>query len=104
LGAIAGNPATGVLGTALGANSETDATRQAIDDCQSKGGGGGCRVEIAYHNQCAVLVVGSRGSLTARAASKEEASKIGIAKCSTDGDTSCRVFYSACTEPIFHKY
>lgn len=39
-GAIAGNPTTGILGTALGANSKADATRQAIGDCQSKGGGG----------------------------------------------------------------
>lgn len=103
-GAIAGNPTIGILGSALGASSETEATQQAISDCQSRGGGAGCRIEIAYHNQCAVLVVGDKGSLTARAASIEEASQIGMEKCTEDGDSRCRVHYSACTEPIFHQY
>ena len=103
-GAIAGNPTTGILGSALGASSEAEAARRAISDCESKGGGTGCRVEIAYHNQCAVLVADDEASVFARAASIEEASRIGLSKCQADGGRSCRVFYSACTEPIFHRY
>lgn len=103
-GAIAGNPTTGILGSAVGARSKTEAVRRAIGDCEEKGGGRGCRVEIAYHNQCAVMVVGDNGSLTARAGSIEEASRIGIEKCGEDGDRECRVYYSACSDSVFHKY
>ncbi len=102
-GAIAPSPAGGILGTALGASSKQEAERRALADCKTKGGGGACLVEIAYHNQCAAMILGERTYSLARAISVESASEIGIRKC-REKNKSCSVYYSACTEPIFHNY
>ncbi|WP_242162771.1 DUF4189 domain-containing protein [Lysobacter sp. M15] len=102
-GAIAPSPVGGVLGTSLGASSKEEAERLALKDCTSKGGKA-CEVEIAYQNQCAVMVTGKANYRFASAASIPEASQLGIQLCKERGDDSCSVYYSACTEPIFHKY
>lgn len=101
-GAIAPSPVGGVLGTALGASSKEEAERLALEDCKAKGGGA-CKVDIAYHNQCAVMVLGDEVFNTAHAASIEEAANIGMQQCQRESG-NCRVYYSACTEPIFHRY
>ena len=102
-GAIAPSPVGGVLGAALGASSKGEAERIALEDCKAKGGGA-CEVEFAYHNQCAVMVLGKANYRFAGAASVSEASQAGIKLCQDRGDSNCRVYYSACTEPIFHRY
>ena len=101
-GAIAPSPKGGVLGTALGASSKEEAERLALADCKAKGGGA-CEVDLAYHNQCAVMVLGDKVFNTAHAASIEEASNLGLQQCEVESG-NCKVYYSACTEPIFHKY
>lgn len=101
-GAIAPSPQGGVLGAALGASSKEEAERLALADCKAKGGGA-CEVRLAYHNQCAVMVLGNNIYRTASAGSIEGAAEISIGACSKE-DTNCRVYYSACTEPIFHRY
>lgn len=101
-GALVGDPQKGVMGTAVGASTEQQAIQLAITDCKSKGGGG-CTDEFTYKNQCAVMVIGDKGSTRGSAASIEEATASGMRECSQN-DTNCRVYYSACTEPIFHKY
>lgn len=102
-GAIAGHSSKPILGTAVGANSEAQAREIALQDCKAKGGGAGCRLDIAYHNQCAVLVTGDNIYITYSAASIKRAAELGMAECGK-ADTNCRVYYSACTEPIFHYY
>ena len=102
-GAIAPSPVGGVLGTALGASSKEEAERLALADCKAKGGGA-CEVEIAYHNQCAVMVTGQVNYRFASAGSISEASQLGIKLCEERGDNNCMVYYSACTEPTFHHY
>lgn len=101
-GAIAPSGRDAVLGTAVGASSEADAERLAMADCKAKGGEG-CKVQITYRNQCAVMVVGDQFLGTAHAESVEMASDIGIRNCDAT-DTNCKVYYSACTEPKFHRY
>lgn len=101
-GAIAPSPQGGVLGTAVGASSKEEAERLALADCKAKGGGA-CEIDIAYHNQCAVMILGDKFISTFSNATIEEASERGLAHC-RDTDTNCRVYYSACTEPIFHRY
>lgn len=101
-GAIAPSPKGGVLGTALGASNREEAEQLALADCKAKGGVE-CEIELSYHNQCAVMTVGDKFLGSAHAASIERASEIGIAGCQRN-DTNCRVYYSACTEPIFHQY
>jgi hypothetical protein len=101
-GAIAPSPVGGVLGTALGARSKEEAERLALDDCEAKGGRA-CEVNLAYHNQCAVMIVGDDYLTSYSNATIEEATRRGLRECSKD-NSNCRVYYSACTEPIFHKY
>ena len=101
-GAIAPSPIGGVLGTAVGARSKKEAERLALADCKAKGGKA-CEVEIAYHNQCVVMVSGQANYRFASAGSISEASQLGIKLCKQRGDSNCNVYYSACTEPIFHK-
>lgn len=102
-GAIVGHSSQPILGAAVGAKSEDEAKRSALADCKAKGGGSGCRLDLTYYNQCAVLVTGDNLYNTARAESIERAAQLGMTKC-VESDTNCRVYYSACTEPIFHKY
>lgn len=101
-GAIAPSPVGGVLGTALGASSKEEAERLALADCEAKGGGA-CEVNLAYHNQCAVMIVGDNYLTSYSNATIEEATARGLRECGKD-NTNCRVYYSACTEPIFHHY
>ena len=57
-------------------------------------------------HQCAVMLVGNggyNGVCLNRAATIEEAKADGMKECESKGDR-CRVYYSACTEPIFHRY
>ena len=101
-GAIAPSPKGGVLGTALGASSKEEAERLALEDCKAKGGAA-CQVDLVYHNQCAAMVVGDKRLRLQGAESIEAASALAMSRC-TDSDTNCKVYYSACTEPIFHRY
>lgn len=101
-GAIATSETNRALGTAVGANSEEEAKRQALFDCKEQKGDG-CRVDLTYHNQCAVMVVGKKQLGLSRAASIAEATADGLKECTAKGD-NCRVYYSACTEPRFVKY
>ena len=102
-GAISTDGTKGSLGTALGAASKEDAQRLAKADCQAKGGNN-CTLQLAYHNQCSALIVGQKGLAVSSAASVEEAKSIGLGECSKSEGKGCRVYYSACTEPIFHRY
>lgn len=101
-GAIAPSPKGGVLGAAVGAKSKLDAESLALADCKAKGGAD-CQVQIAYQNQCAVMVLGDKVFNLSSAASIQEAATSGLQRCSKE-DTNCRVYYSACTEPVFYHY
>lgn len=101
-GAIATSEKGGALGTAVGASSKAEAEQLAFADCKAKGGEG-CRVDLAYRNQCAVMVLGVKQLGLVRAASIDEATADGLEACKAKGD-NCRVYYSACTEPKFHRY
>jgi hypothetical protein len=101
-GAIAPSPVGGVLGTAVGASSKEEAEQLASADCRAKGGRA-CQVDLVYHNQCAAMVVGDRRLRLQGAESIEAASQLAMSRCE-ESDTNCKVYYSACTEPIFHKF
>ena len=95
-GAIATDGVKGVLGTAVGEESERRAERTAMADCQAKGGSP-CKVQLTYSNGCGVMIVGSKGFSTAGAGTKEEAIEKGMAICQADGDTACHVYYIDCS-------
>lgn len=101
-GAIAPSPKGGVLGTALGASTKEEAERLALADCEAKGGES-CQVDLVYQNQCAAMVIGDKRLRLQGAESIEAASELAMSRCN-ESDSNCRVYYSACTEPVFHKY
>lgn len=101
-GAIATDGVKGSLGSVVGVKSENEAKQLAMSDCEAKGGEN-CVVDLAYHNQCGALVVGSGYISTGNAPSENEAKQNALSNCKSN-DSACRVYYSACTEPVFHKY
>lgn len=101
-GAIATSLSGGALGVVTGALSKQEAEQRAFADCKAKGGGG-CQVDLTYRNQCAAMVVGKVEVKLAGAPTIQEATQISMKACQ-DLDRGCRVYYTACTEPIFLRY
>ena len=99
-GAIGGNAPKGILGVSTGMPTEQAAIQAALADCRSKGGGSGCKLDISYYNQCAVLVTGNKLYNTSSAATVEQAAAKSLAVCQK-ADVNCRVHYSACSLPEF---
>ncbi len=97
-GAIATDEPKGILGAATGLSSKLEAQQSALADCAGKGGAP-CKLEIAYNNQCAALVVGDKVYNTSSAATIQQASQSGMDRCSKVS-TNCHVYYSACSMPV----
>lgn len=89
----AGN--SGVVGASVGLSSRGEARKVAMAECRAKRGEG-CKIELAYFNQCAVIVWGDNGYLTQGAATVGEASRLGIKECSKH-DVNCQIYYSNCS-------
>ena len=94
-GAIATDNLNGKLGASVGAKSKRIATKAAVAQCRSNGGTK-CIVDIAYYNQCAVMILGEKKYNTASAATLEQARDIGMKACSLSNQ-NCRVYYSDCS-------
>ena len=97
-GAIATYDANGSFGAATDMPSKIQAEQAALADCRSKKGST-CKVEIAYYNQCAAMVVGDKMHNAGSAPTVDKVVKLGINVCKNSGDTNCRVYYSACSMP-----
>ncbi|MEJ1129386.1 DUF4189 domain-containing protein [Variovorax sp. CCNWLW225] len=97
-GAIATDGPQGALGVATDKQSKREASRVAMQDCQSKGGVN-CKIDIAYDNQCVVVVVGDGGYNVPNAPTAAEAVEMGMKTCRSAGRTNCHVYYSACSLP-----
>lgn len=94
-GAIATDGGNSILGTSVGMYSKRQAEKAALAQCREKGGSQ-CEVDLAFYNQCAVLVTGDRMFTTQGAASAEEAARIGMERCNKT-DVNCHVYYSDCS-------
>lgn len=97
-GAIVADGSNASIGSVVGMPTKRKAEKATLDECKADGGKN-CRVDLAYHNQCAVLVSGANRYLVQSAETIDAASKVGIQKCGAM-DTGCRVHYSGCTRPI----
>lgn len=93
-GAVAADGSKGILGAANGEHSEAKAKKKALNECKAKGGN--CKLQLAYHNQCAILVSGDKVFFVQAAESAEIATQVGIEKCSKM-DVNCKVHYSGCS-------
>ncbi|MGN6226799.1 MAG: DUF4189 domain-containing protein [Dyella sp.] len=97
-GAIATDSIKGVLGAVTGLSTREDAERAALADCRAKGGNP-CRPEIAYDNECAVLVVGDNGYNASADTTLGKAIEFGMHNCKESGNTNCHIYYSGCSLP-----
>ena len=97
-GAFATDASSAVLGASVGMANKRKAEKSALARCREKGGKN-CEVDVAFYNQCAVLVTGDSVYNTSRAATIDEASRLGIAECERE-DVNCRVYYSDCSLPV----
>ncbi|MHB1057823.1 MAG: DUF4189 domain-containing protein [Rhodanobacter sp.] len=97
-GAIMTDAPKGILGTATNMISRGEAGRNARADCLAKGGTQ-CKLQLAYDNECAVMVLGDKAFNVTAAATIDEAARSGIKQCSVDSD-NCHIYYSACSLPV----
>jgi hypothetical protein len=97
-GAIATDGPRGSLGTASNQSAKESAELIAMSECKAKGGTQ-CKVDIAYDNECAAVVVGNGGYNTPAAATADKAVEIGMKTCSAS-TTNCHVYYTSCSLPV----
>ena len=98
-GAIATSTQDGILGAATDKRSKREASQAAMQDCQSKGGLN-CKIDAAYDNQCAAVVVGDGGYNVQNASTTDRAVAIGMKTCRDAGHANCHIYYSACSLPV----
>ncbi|WP_353621771.1 DUF4189 domain-containing protein [Variovorax sp. J2P1-31] len=98
-GAISTSVPDGVLGSSTDRTTKKEASQLSVRDCQSKGGMN-CKVEIAYDNQCAAVIVGDGAYNAPIAATKEKSIEIGMRTCRDSGLSNCHVYYSSCSFPV----
>ncbi|WP_082638594.1 DUF4189 domain-containing protein [Lysobacter antibioticus] len=96
-GAIATDAPNAVLGTSTGRKSKRQAEAQALSECRDKGGRN-CVLDVAYFDQCAILVTGDKNYSVHTAGSVDRASELGMRQCGRD-DTHCRIHYANCSPP-----
>jgi len=100
-------------GVTTGKLSKSEAEIDSLRRCASHGEDN-CKVLIAYRNQCVALTEPQVNGLpsgvvsASGAATIAEASDISNADCKEKNksapQTQCKIIYTACTDPIFHKY
>lgn len=98
-GAIATDGPNDALGVATDKRSKREASQVAMQDCQKKGGVN-CKIDVAYDNQCAVVVVGDGAYNVPNAATVDKAVELGMKTCRSSGRSNCHVYYSDCSLPV----
>ena len=94
-GAIAIDDTNSGVGTAVGMRSKRKAEKAAMQECQAKGGDG-CRIDLAYFNQCGVIAWGDTHYVTAGSATISEASELALNDCEKTS-SNCRIYYADCS-------
>ncbi|WP_184410298.1 DUF4189 domain-containing protein [Xanthomonas translucens] len=113
-GAVASDTTgTGNIGVAEKKETKEDALKEALAQCQSLGGGK-CKVDMWYANQCAAIASPYKNGSPAKgnpasrsgkdvAAAQESATSVCM-KYNASNVDSCVIIYSGCSQPVFHKY
>ncbi|WP_426683079.1 DUF4189 domain-containing protein [Xanthomonas translucens pv. undulosa] len=99
------------LGVSTGKLKKADAQDDALSKCKAQSGNE-CRMEFVYENQCAAIAEPYRGESAisgimgyAGAPTKDIASTNALSFCKkNNANASCRIIYTACSEPIFERY
>ncbi|MBP6706146.1 MAG: DUF4189 domain-containing protein [Achromobacter sp.] len=98
-GAIAFDPVSGKTGVAGSRPGRRQAEDDAVAICRQKGGGA-CKLEISYANQCGVIVWGNNWAVAKFAATLEQATEQALNQCNRDSGGTCEVFFSDCSMPV----
>lgn len=99
-GAIAVYPRGAVLGISINKATRQEAEQAALEDCESRGGKGLCKVDQSYANQCVAFTAGDTGHNSNVGATIDQAAKKGMEVCMQAGDTHCSTVYTACSYPV----
>ena len=95
--AIATDSHLGILGSAVDRTTNQSAIRDALADCEAKGGQD-CKIDIALVNGCVAMVLGVTTREIQMGATKAEAEESAMQGCRR-GNSKCEVYYSACSLP-----
>ena len=97
-GAVATDEPHGILGASTGLPSREQAITAAMSDCAAKGSSQ-CKFELAYDNECVVLVASDSSYVVVSDKTIDIASRSGMKTCQANGAKNCGVYYSACSLP-----
>jgi hypothetical protein len=99
-GAIAGDesPQHGSTGASVNQPTRAAAEQAALENCKSNGGLT-CKIEATYDNECVALVVGHPKANIFTDSTQERATEGAMHSCSSQGNTDCHVYYTACSLP-----
>ncbi|WP_367346244.1 DUF4189 domain-containing protein [Stenotrophomonas bentonitica] len=103
-GAVASS-GSGDAGASKGKFSKSEASKDAIAQC-AQWGATDCKVTLTYKNSCVAVIQGQKGlgGKVSTAADEQTAIERATDQCKESGSASCKVLYSACTDPYFEKY
>ena len=90
---------TGKTGVAGSKATRQKAEEAALAICAQKGGGD-CKVNLSYANQCGVIAWGNNRTSARFAATLEEASRLALNECAQVSGGTCEVFFSDCSMPV----
>ena len=99
------------LGVSVGKIDKSEAQQDAVAKCTAQSGSK-CHLVLTYRNQCAAIAEPYKGDRAVSgmlsyngAASKEIASADALSFCKKDNpNASCRIIYTACSEPVMKSY
>lgn len=97
-GAIAVDESNRSVGTSTQVASQAEAEREALRIC-AREGGAGCKVVLAYRDQCGVLAWGSGFYASARGPDVPGASEMALARCARSA-VDCKIAYTDCAYPV----
>lgn len=97
-GALASDDAAAILGAVTNMPSKLMAETLAMRQCQGKGEKR-CKPLFTYHNQCAVMIIGSNTLNATGGPTVANATDVGMKPCNRE-NTTCRIYYSGCSYPI----
>lgn len=97
--AIGSTAAGGGVGVASDMKTRRAAEKTALGQCRNSGGGKTCRIELAYANQCGVIVWGDTYFETESAATSKQAEALALKACSRQ-TSNCSLYYANCSYPV----
>ena len=97
--AIGSTAAGGGVGFASDMKTRRAAEEIALGQCHNSGGGKTCRIELAYSNQCGVVVWGDTYFEAESAETSEQAEALAMKACSRQ-TTNCSLYYANCSNPV----